>query len=109
MMASYDDRERTYHKGYRDGFKAGIEYASTFNPMSSEFRPMREGDIMPFPKQKRKIKQSRKQSPKQKLLTQLTDKKWKQYRKGSGKKTYIEIRAQVSRSQDYKRKAKRLK
>ena len=63
----------------------------------------------PIFKKKPKQKRKRRQSPKQKLLSQLTDKKWKQYRKGSGMKTYIEIRAQVSRSQDYKRKAKRLK
>lgn len=54
------------------------------------------------------IRKKRKQSPKQKLLTQMTDKKWKQYKKGNGKKTYIQIRAMVSRSQEYKRKAKKL-
>jgi hypothetical protein len=53
-------------------------------------------------------KQKRKQSPKQKLLAAMTEKKWKVYKKGSGKKTYFEIRAQVSKSQDYKKKAKRL-
>ena len=50
----------------------------------------------------------RKQSPKQKLLTQMTKKKWDKYKKGSGKKTYLEIRAQVSRSQEFKKKSKRL-
>ena len=50
----------------------------------------------------------RRQSPKQKILTEMTDKKWKQYKKGSGKKTYVQIRAMVSRSQAYKRKVKNL-
>ena len=55
-------------------------------------------------------KKARRQSAKQKLLTQLADKKWKSYKRKypKGKKTYITIRAQVSRSQIYKKKAKRL-
>ena len=105
-MASYDDRERIYHKGYRDGFKDGIAHANVMTGLwTNPEMAYEEQTFKPSPPKPRK----RRQSPKQKLLTQLTDKKWKQYRKGSGKKTYIEIRAQVSRSQDYKRKAKRLK
>lgn len=50
----------------------------------------------------------RKQSAKQRLLTEMTNKKWSQYKKGNGKKTYVQIRAMVSRSQEYKRKAKKL-
>lgn len=105
MMASYDDRERIYHKGYRDGFKDGYREAQ------GDYRDFGEGVLRVDAKKLSRVSKPkpRKQSAKQKLLTQLTDKKWKQYRKGSGKKTYIEIRAQVSRSQDYKRKAKRLK
>ena len=56
----------------------------------------------------KKSKPKRKQSPKQKLLAEMTDKKWKVYKKGSGKKSYFDIRGQVSRSAEYKRKAKRL-
>ena len=55
-------------------------------------------------KRKRKVKQS----PKQKLLTKMTKAKWNKYKKGKGKKTYVQIRAEVSRSQAFKRKAKRL-
>lgn len=54
------------------------------------------------------IRKKRKQSAKQKLLTEMTNKKWTQYKKGNGKKTYVQIRAMVSRSQEYKRKAKKL-
>jgi hypothetical protein len=57
-----------------------------------------------YPKAKRKRK--RRKSPKQKLLEDMTNKKWKTYK---GKKTWIQIRAQVSRSQAYKKKARRLK
>ena len=55
-------------------------------------------------KAKRKVKQS----PKQQLLTKMTAAKWNKYKKGRGKKTYVEIRAEVSRSQAFKKKAKRL-
>jgi hypothetical protein len=88
-----------YDKGWRDG----VEYAMSFNPSSSKFIPMREGEVMPLPK-----KRKRRQSGKQKLLTQMTKKKWDKYKKTSGKKTYVQIRAMVSRSQEYKRKAKKL-
>jgi len=91
----------SYEKGFEDGWKAGIEYASTFNPQTSVFKPMREGESMPLKKRKRP------QKGKAKLLTTMTKKKWDKYKKGSGKKTYVEIRAQVSKTQDYKRACKR--
>ena len=56
----------------------------------------------------KKSRPKRKQSRKQKLLTTMTAKKWKTYSKGSGRKTYVEIRSQVSRSKAYKSKAKKL-
>jgi len=52
-------------------------------------------------------KRKRPQTGKAKLLTTMTKKKWDKYKKGSGKKTYVEIRAQVSKSQDYKKACKR--
>lgn len=54
-------------------------------------------------------KRKRRQSAKQKLLKTMTDAKWKKYSRGSGKKTWVQIRAEVSRSQLYKKKARRLK
>jgi hypothetical protein len=57
---------------------------------------------------KKNIKRKVKQSPKQKLLSAMSKKKWDKYKKGKGKKTYVQIRAEVSRSQEFKRKAKRL-
>lgn len=55
-------------------------------------------------------KPKRKKSAKQKLLQEMTDRKWKSYKRKypKGKKTWIKIRAEVSRSQVYKKKAKRL-
>lgn len=52
----------------------------------------------------------RKRSKKQKLLDDMASKAWKKYQKQTpnGKKTYIDIRTRVSKSADYKRKAKKL-
>jgi hypothetical protein len=71
-------------------------------------------DVRSTPGSKRKTKSAskkstpRKQSKKQKLLTTMTAKKWKTYSKGSGRKTYVQIRSEVSRSKAYKSKAKKL-
>tara|TARA_R110002074_G_scaffold97706_4_gene212039 strand:+ start:1020 stop:1340 length:321 start_codon:yes stop_codon:yes gene_type:complete len=54
-----------------------------------------------------KPKRKKPQTGKAKLLTTMTKKKWDKYKKGNGKKTYVEIRALVSKSQDYKRACKR--
>ena len=49
-----------------------------------------------------------KRSSKAKLLDKMTKPVWDKYKKGRGKKTYVQIRAQVARSQKYKRAVKRL-
>lgn len=99
-----------YRQGFRDGFKLAM--------MQAKEEPFLGFDISEVARQldkvakyrgtKRKVRQSPKQSPKQKLLTQMTKKKWDKYKKGRGKKTYVEIRGEVSRSQAFKKKAKRL-
>ncbi len=96
-----------YRRGFADGFNEArnsaeelwgdLEETSLEKPM--RFRPMQA---------KAPAKRKRKQSGKAKLLTAMTAPVWKKYKKGSGKKTYVQIRAQVSRSQAYKRKAKKL-
>jgi hypothetical protein len=105
----------SYEKGFRDGWRAAhMEFKqmqagrSTYfgpetYPEESTLREMYEG-VGPY-KPKRKPKRKRPASKKQKLLKTMTNKKWKTYK---GKKTWIEIRAQVSRSQAYKKKARRL-
>lgn len=55
-------------------------------------------------KKKRKVTRSKKM----KLLDSMTKKKWDKYKKGRGRKTYVQIRAEVSRSQLFKKKSKRL-
>jgi len=53
-------------------------------------------------------KRKRKVTGKSKILNEMADKAWKKYKKNSpkGKRTYIQIRSQVSRSREYKRKTK---
>ena len=100
----------SYELGYRDGYRDAMQN----NPYSPEDGPWFMGDrtspgALSMPEGlTKKQKRRRKQTPKQKLLTQMTKKKWDKYKRGSGKKTYVEIRAQVSRSQEFKRKSKRL-
>lgn len=88
-----------YMKGYAEGFSAGIK------KMIAEITPgqfITAQETLPKPKRKQR------QTPKQKLLTKMSKKKWDKYKKGSGKKTYVTIRAEVARSQAFKRAAKRL-
>lgn len=58
-----------------------------------------------------KIRRKRTRSPVQKLLDDMAGKAWKQYKRAfpNGKKSYMDIRSRISRSQEYKKKAKRLK
>jgi len=92
-----------YDKGYKDGLTAGFNIA-----MSGAREPMSIRQRSTGLQSVSKKSTSRKQSKKQKLLTSMTAKKWKSYSKGSGRKTYVEIRSQVSRSNAYKSKAKKL-
>lgn len=92
---------------YQLGFDAGVNFVMKkqgLESMSSVFMEKEQlGKFRP-----KKTKRNVKQSAKQKLLTQMTKKKWDRYKKGRGKKTYVEIRGEVSRSQAYKKAAKRL-
>lgn len=96
-----------YHLGYEMGFDAGVRFVMKKQGLESMTNVlMQEEQIGKF--RPRKTKRKRTQSPKQKLLKQMTDKKWSVYKRGSGKKTYIQIRGEVARSQIYKKKAKKL-
>ena len=100
----------SYRYGYRDGYKAAREDAIDFGQPLDKFQAMSKS-IVAMPKKFPYTKESKrrvKQSPKQKLLTKMTKKKWDRYKKGSGKKTYVQIRAEVSRSQAFKKAARRL-
>lgn len=89
-------------ESYSQGFADGVAFAREQMGVTSS------SIAMNALKTTAKARLKRKQSPKQRLLTEMTAKKWNQYKKGSGKKTYVEIRAMVSRSAEYKRKAKNL-
>jgi len=91
-----------YRDGYRDGFKDALRQTGV-DEWELESRRREEEKYNPKPKPKRR------QSAKQKLLKTMTDAKWKKYKRGSGKKTWVQIRAEVSRSQLYKKKARRMK
>lgn len=105
----------SYLAGYRAGYSEGIFFMTV---RSQEGKPLQlsgseQMEIDSLVRAEREAfgiqkKRKRKQSSKQKLLTQMTKSKWNKYKKTSGKKTYVQIRAMVSRSQEYKRKAKKL-
>ena len=94
------DRE-SYSQGFADGVAFAREQMGV-NAGDIALQRIRGRSMLDAKPKKRR------QSAKQKLLTEMTNKKWSQYKKGSGKKTYVQIRAMVSRSQEYKRKAKKL-
>jgi len=106
-----------YRKGFRDGWMAAREAAQeAVGRGFIDIDKPSEADIAfsrgRFPKsdwpRSQKPKPKRRQSAKQKLLKTMTDAKWKKYKRGNGKKTWVQMRAEVSRSQLYKKKARRL-
>ena len=102
------DRISSLRGEYRQGFIDGYETAKGAFSFSKDFEKISIGPDFLREIPQRKPRRTIKQTPKQKLLTKMTAVKWNKYKKGKGKKTYVEIRAEVSRSQLYKRKAKRL-
>jgi len=103
---NYNREERIYHKGFRDGWDAAIDHHSIASaPQSMTGVSAFTRDIIMEKGTGKRKPRKRPASKKQKLLKTMTDKKWKTYK---GKKTWIQIRAQVSRSQAYKKKSRRL-
>jgi len=99
--------------GYAAGYEAGVlsatnaaEREMSYAGYGERARARRgKGALGPLMFDRRQRKKP--QKGKAKLLTDMTAPKWKKYKKGNGKKTYVQIRAQVSRSQDYKKACKR--
>lgn len=94
-----------YERGYSDGFMAGV------NAILEGDTKRAAGTIgQTVARRTSKTVKKRQRSPKQRLLDTMSDKKWKQYKRTTknGKKTYIDIRSEVSRSRDYKNKCKRM-
>ena len=97
-----NEGEKFYYRlGFKDGYK---EAQDDFSDFGQGIMRVSADKLSKVSKPKRKVKQS----PKQKLLTKMTKVKWDKYKKGCGKKTYVEIRGEVSRSQKYKKACKRL-
>ena len=94
---------------YSEGFSAG--FAAAYEILMKQPYDF-EANVAPSPGRplgsKKSYRKGRKQTGKAKILTAMTAPVWKKYKKGSGRKTYVQIRAQVSRSQAYKRKVKNL-
>ena len=88
-----------WQKGFAAGWNAAVSEASDLMDLSesSNLRPIQA---------KAPAKRKRKQTGKAKILTDMTKPVWDKYKKGSGKKTYFDIRSQVQRSLKYKKKTK---
>jgi len=93
-----------WQSGFEAGYSAGVKLRGT--SLRDPEYAMKEGDTGSILYQKTGIK--RKQSKKQKILNEMAGVKWRKYKKGSGKKTYFDIRAEVTRSAIYKKKVKNL-
>ena len=88
-----------YDTGFFDGMKQGRVQSMNMRTSKSAGRRMSNPTIKIS---KRKVPQK----GKAKILTSMTKPIWDKYKKGNGKKTYIDIRAQVSRSAKYKKATK---
>ena len=103
-------RSDDYRMGFQDGYETAYARMEGVAVSSSRIRGMgiEPSDIGERAKRARASRKSPKRSSKAKLLDKMTKPVWDRYKKGRGKKTYVQIRAQVSRSQKYKRAVKRL-
>lgn len=91
-----------WEKGFSAGWKAAIQNMGGVYEGDDATTEM-IGRLFHAPPPKKKKK--RRQSKKQRILKEMTNKKWKGY---GGKKTWVQLRAQVSRSQAYKKKVRGL-
>lgn len=103
-----------YKDGFKDGWNAAMEFKGYEPYDDEEYQEERQGFLRAIrPAMKTRLGQprsKRRRSKKQQLLDSMAKKAWNQYKKSTpnGKKTYIDIRTRVSKSQDYKRKARKL-
>jgi len=98
---------QSFDRGYQRGISIGLEMAKYESPVDyfDKVDPRVFDDVRKQRHQKIK-RPKRIQTGKQKILTRMAKKAWDKYKKGNGKKSYIDIRAPVSRSQAYKKKTK---
>ena len=98
------DVSEEYAQGFQAGFAMAMSMAGQKDPGMIPYTPSNTRSKIFTSTGKR-----RPASPKMKLLTKMTATKWAKYSKGNGKKSYVQIRAEVSRSQAYKKKCKGMK
>ena len=96
-----------YERGFSDGFTAAYDRFVGEGGILERFHDRKQKHPGQLTRNTPKPHGGkRKQSGKQKILTQMAKKAWDKYKKGNGRKSYITIRAEVSRSQAYKKKTK---
>jgi len=98
---------RDYRDGFKDGYNAAQDEAQS--DWSKEYRRTHDLEGFTVPTHKFQVaKRKRKQTGKAKILTDMARPIWNKYKKGSGKKTYFDIRSQVRRSNAYRKRVKNL-
>lgn len=109
MGFASDQHRIDFMEGYDEGYDSG--YDAGYKKAMSEQTGRAVTGMRNRAQSSRVTKRKRSRSPVQKLLDDMAGKAWKSYKRNSpnGKKSYMDIRSRVSRSQDYKKKAKRLK
>jgi len=109
--APNEDWQEGYQDGYDTGFFDGMKQGrvQSMNMRTSKSAGRRITPQMFNAQVASKTKRKVPQKGKAKILTTMTKPIWDKYKKGNGKKTYVTIRAQVSRSQAYKKKVKGMK
>jgi len=90
-----------YERGFAAGYQMAMDQASSIN--NESYLPPPHGL-----RSKIRTKQKRKQTGKALKLTQMTKPIWEKYKKGSGKKTYFDIRSQVRKSLAFKKATKNM-
>jgi hypothetical protein len=106
-MGRNPDWQEGYDTGYASGYEACLRIVQASEQRQREPMPIAPYGTYSYMGQKGS-KPKRKQSKKQKILNEMAGVKWRKYKKGSGKKTYFDIRAEVTRSAIYKKKVKNL-
>jgi len=97
---------RTYGDGFADGWYAALRQMKGLPQYGGAMAETMQ-DIIPIEKAPRS-RRKRKQTGKAKILTDMARPIWNKYKKGSGKKTYFDIRSQVRRSNAYRKRVKNL-
>lgn len=118
LSNAIDELRRIIEEAEFEGFFSMDDIVDLTNDLEkaflngAEIRSKTTQRRMPIRGNARKRTTSKRRSPtgKSKILNEMAQKKWRAYKKKTpkGKRTYIQIRAQVSRSAEYKKRVKKL-